>query len=91
MRVAALFGSAALGLCASGAAALELRHQSIALAGAPAVTLAVDLDRDGRRDLALVVVGTSWGEIGIDERRHIDELGTYVEVLTVVPALFDRR
>jgi hypothetical protein len=84
--------AAALLLTATSAtAALELRHQSLELAGAPAARLTVDLDGDGRRDLALVLVSTSWGEIGIDEQQRIDELGTYVEVLTVVPALFDRR
>jgi len=73
------------------AGALELRHQAIGLDGAPAMTRAVDLDRDGRTDLVLVVVGARWGEIGIDESQAVDELGTYVEVLTVVPAVFDRR
>lgn len=77
---------------AFGAAArIALVHQALALGGAPAALFAVDLDRDGRRDLALVVASTEWGQIGIEERQEIDELGTYVEVLTVVPALFDRR
>jgi len=70
---------------------IGLVHQALALGGAPAALFAVDLDRDGRRDLALVVASTEWGQIGIEERQEIDELGTYVEVLTVVPALFDRR
>lgn len=70
---------------------VRLAHQRLALAGAPAALFAVDLDADGRRDLALVVASTEWGEIGIEERQEIDELGAYVEVLTVVPALFDRR
>jgi len=70
---------------------IALARQRLPLGGAPAALFAVDLDRDGRRDLALVVASTEWGQIGIEESQEIDELGTYVEVLTVIPALFDRR
>jgi hypothetical protein len=86
---------AAGALVLSGAAALaapiEFRRQRLALDGAPAAQLLADVDRDGRRDLVLVTVATDWGEIGVDELQQIDETGTYVEVLTVVPALFERR
>jgi hypothetical protein len=88
---AALLLGALVALSAASAAEIDLGHQKIALDGAPAAVLTVDLDRDGRRDLALVLVSTSWGQIGVDELQEIDELGTYVEVLTVVPALFDHR
>ncbi len=73
------------------AAPIRLGHQRLDLGGAPAALFSVDLDRDGRRDLALVVASTEWGQIGIEEMQQVDELGAYVEVLTVVPALFDRR
>ena len=76
---------------AAPALARSFRHQRLELGGAPATLLTVDLDGDGRRDLVTVLVSTDWGEIGIDEAQRIDEAGAYVEVLTVVPALFERR
>ena len=85
--IAALLGLAT----AARGATVDLHHQRIPVAGAPAAVFSVDLDRDGRRDLAMAVVSTEWGEIGVEELQAIDEVGTYVEVLTVVPALFDRR
>jgi hypothetical protein len=82
---------AALLAAAAPAAGIDFRHQRLELAGAPATLVSVDVDGDGRRDLATVLVATDWGEIGIDEQQRIDETGAYVEVLTVVPALFERR
>jgi hypothetical protein len=38
-----------------------------------------------------VVASTDWGEVGTEEPLQIDETGAYVDVLTVVPTLFDRR
>lgn len=70
---------------------LDFRHQRLALDGAPAVQTTADLDRDGRADLVVVTVATQWGELGVDELQRIDDAGAYVEVLTVVPALFERR
>lgn len=75
----------------AGPEALALRHQRIDLPGVPVVTLSVDLDRDGRRDLAVVVASTSWGEVGFEEPMQVDDEGTFVDVLTVVPTLLDRR
>ena len=72
-------------------AKLGLVHQRLELPGVPVQTLAIDLDRDGRRDLAVVVASTSWGEVGIEEPMRVDDEGTFVDVLTVVPTVLDRR
>ena len=80
----------ALALAATAAAA-PLAHRALELPGLPVAFLSADLDGDGWRELAIVSAGARWGEIGVEERSAIDEGGVLVEVLTVVPALFDRR
>lgn len=84
---------AAWGVAAPAAAQrrLALHHTALELPGAPASVIATDLDGDGRRDLVVVVATTEWGELGIAERAEMDAVEGLVEVLTVVPALFDRR
>ena len=82
------------GACAAAGAEpapLALAPSRLELEGVPVVALAIDLDRDGLRDLAVVTASTGWGEIGIEEQLSIDESGALAEVLTVVPALLDRR
>lgn len=70
---------------------LEFHHQRLELAGAPAALFTADVDRDGVADLVTVLAATDWGEIGVDESQRVDDAGAYVDVLTVVPALLDRR
>lgn len=70
---------------------LALTPVTLELPGAPAVLEAVDLDGDGRRDLVVVVAYSRWEEISIEERAEMEGVEGLVEVLTVVPALFDRR
>jgi hypothetical protein len=70
---------------AARAERLELRRQSLELPGAPASLVSTDLDGDGRRDLVIVVVYREWGEIGEDRFEDM------MEIVEVVPALFDRR
>jgi hypothetical protein len=82
---------AGLALAAAGREHLALAPTSLELPGAPAVVEAVDLDGDGRRDLVVVVAYTRWEEIGIEEKAEMSGVDGLVEVLTVVPALFDRR
>lgn len=89
--VCLLAGPAGPGPAAASPAKLALVHQRLELPGVPVQTLAVDLDRDGSRDLAVVVASTSWGEVGIEEPMQVDEEGTFVDVLTVVPTVLDRR
>lgn len=87
-------GLAVLALGPPAAAAkgrLELSHQRLQLPGPPAVVVAADIDGDGLRDLAAVVVSTRWDRIGIEETTELDEVEGLVEVLTVVPALLDHR
>ena len=92
--LAVLLLAAAFALAApltASPAKLALRHQRLELPGVPVLSVAVDLDRDGRRDLAVVVASTSWGEVGIEEPMQVDDEGTFVDVLTVVPTVLDRR
>lgn len=70
---------------------LALRAESLELPGAPSAVVAADVDGDGVRDLAVVLAFTRWGEIGIEESVQMDDVEGLVEVLTVIPALVDRR
>ena len=64
---------------------LTLRRVVLDLPGPPAVVVAADLDRDGRKDLLVVTAYTRWGSITTD---RVEEA---VEITEVVPALFDTR
>ncbi|MFP3942122.1 MAG: FG-GAP repeat domain-containing protein [Thermoanaerobaculia bacterium] len=75
----------------AGAADLAFREQSLELPGPPAALVPADLDGDGIRDLAVVVVYTEWDQIEIEERTEMDQVEGLVEVLTIVPVLLDRR
>ena len=92
---AAAFLVGFLGLLAPGpgasAADLAFREQSLHLPGAPAALVPADLDGDGVRDLAVVVVYTEWDQIGVEELTEMDQVEGLVEVLTIVPVLLDRR
>lgn len=70
---------------------LALHHTSVDLPGAPAALLSHDLDGDGRRDLVVMVAYTEWDQVGIEESVEMDDIDGLVEVLTIVPALTDRR
>ncbi|HLE84230.1 MAG TPA: VCBS repeat-containing protein [Thermoanaerobaculia bacterium] len=86
-----LLSGPAIAAGAARPAALSFREQSLELPGAPAALVPADLDGDGLLDLAVVVVYTEWDQIGIEERTEMDEVEGLVEVLTIVPVLFDRR
>ncbi|HEX6200042.1 MAG TPA: hypothetical protein VF150_07265, partial [Thermoanaerobaculia bacterium] len=93
-RAAALLPALlALAGAAPGASAADLafREQSLHLPGAPAALVPADLDGDGLRDLAVVVVYTEWDQIGVEELTEMDQVEGLVEVLTIVPVLLDRR
>jgi hypothetical protein len=83
---AALALAAALPLVAhAGRERLELRRLGFDLPGPPAAVVPADLDGDDRTDLAVVVAYTEIEEIGTARVENA------VEVMTVIPALFDRR
>ncbi len=75
----------------SAASKLALRHLPVDLPGAPASVIPADLDGDGRLDLVIALAYTRWDQIGIEEESEIDGIDGLVEVLTIVPALLDRR
>jgi hypothetical protein len=68
-----------------------LRNLSLSLPGAPAAVVSADVDGDGRRDLAVVVAYNQWDEIAITESSTMDDVEGLVEVMTIVPAVMDRR
>lgn len=70
---------------------LSFLESSLQLPGAPAALVPGDLDGDGLGDLAVVVVYTEWDQVGITEQTEMDDIEGLVEVLTIVPVLFDRR
>src|SRR5262245_10077593 len=83
-------GSVAISTLAATAATaaprpLALRHLGLNLPGPPAAIVSADLDRDGRRDLLIVVAYTRWGSISTD---RVEDA---IAVTEVVPALFDMR
>ncbi|MEE8522869.1 MAG: VCBS repeat-containing protein [Thermoanaerobaculia bacterium] len=72
-------------------AALELRPVSVELPAAPSAILPADLDGDGHQDLVVALAYTEWDQLGIEESAEMDGVEGLVEVLTIVPALTDRR
>lgn len=80
-----------LALPALAAGRLELRQLSLQLPGAPATVVAADVNGDGRQDLVVVVAFNQWGQIETSELATMDDIQGLVEVMTIVPALMDRR
>ncbi len=70
---------------------LALRHVALPLPGPPSTIVDADVNGDGYQDLAVVVAYRFWDQIGIEEWTEMDDIEGLVEVLTVVPALADRR
>jgi hypothetical protein len=72
-------------LAAGGARELGLRRSSLDLPAPPVSIVSADLNRDGRRDLVVVLAYAEWSSIAEDR------IEGAVQVTEVVPALFDRR
>jgi len=73
------------------AAALHLSELSLDLPASPAAVVSTDLDGDGVRDLAILLVFTRWEQKMVTEKSEMDEVQGFVEVMTIVPALLDHR
>ena len=88
---AALLVCLAVPAAARAAAPLALHRAELSLPGAPAAVVPADLDGDGDVDLAVLVAWTEWGQLSVEERQSFSGIEGLVEVLTIVPSLFDRR
>lgn len=96
LLIAAALTVILISLVAAGSASarrerLQLDRVSLDLPGPPSRFLSVDLDTDGLRDLVVLVAFTEWDQLSIEESTEMDGIEGLVEVLTIVPALADRR
>jgi VCBS repeat protein len=82
---------AAPALCAGRSPLSSLRSLSLDLPGAPAAVIPADVDGDGRQDLVIVVASNQWDEVAITESSTMDNVQGLVDVMTIVPAVIDRR
>ena len=90
--LAGLWLSLSVGPSSSAAAAeATLHYQALPLPGAPSVVVPADVDGDGRQDLAVAIAVTRWDQISFEEPAEMDDVDGLVEVLTVIPALLERR
>lgn len=91
LLLAALLPHAVPVPCAGRLLPMAVHSQSLSLPGAPAAVVSADLDGDGRRDLVVVAAYNQWDEIAITESSTMDDVQGLVDVMTIVPAVIDRR
>lgn len=77
--------SALGGVCLAGPRPTEMRRVTLDIPGPPARVLPADVNGDGRIDL---VMALAWSEF---ESVEFERLEGFVQMTTIVPALFDRR
>jgi len=83
---AAFWTLTALGaVCLAAPRPLEMRRVTLDIPGPPARVLPADVNGDGRTDLVMALV---WSEF---ESVEFERLEGFVQMTTIVPALFDRR
>lgn len=70
---------------------LTLHYHAVDLPGVPSAIVPADVDGDGLEDLTIVVTYTEWDQIAVEDWVTMDDVSGLVEVMTIVPALFDRR
>ena len=70
---------------------LVLRALEIELPGAPVTVLPADIDGDGVGDLVIVVAYSEWTQLVTEESVEMSQVDGLVEMMTIVPALNDRR
>ncbi len=80
-----LLAAIAMGCVGAAPRELALRPLSLDLPGVPSAVVPADLDGDGNLDLLVVVAHTHWEQITED---RVEDM---VQMIEVVPALFDRR
>ncbi|MEM7480909.1 MAG: VCBS repeat-containing protein [Acidobacteriota bacterium] len=90
-RLLALPISLLVAVIPAGASKVRLEPRQIEIPGAPAAIVPTDLNGDGVRDLAILVAATRWDSLSVSETVEMDEIEGLMEVMTVVPALVERR
>jgi FG-GAP-like repeat len=91
LTLASLLTAGGLLTAPAGGTPLRLAYSSLELPGAPAQVSPVDVDDDPQLELAVVVVYTVWNELAVEESSAVDAVHGLVSVMTIVPALLERR
>lgn len=91
LAAALALGVGSASLQARSARELDLRLVELELPGPPVELFVTDIDGDDIVDLLILVAYTTWDQITTSETIESDEVEGLLEMMTVVPALADRR